>query len=139
MPEGYRLFYDDHHNALANAIDNNVHGLTFKQVACAMWPHMKQESAYARLKNCLNHEKDEKLDLAEVRLLCRVTGRFEALYWLCDETDHARPAQRAPEDKQAELVREFIAGAERLDRIHRQITAGGGIAALTTNGGGVKS
>jgi hypothetical protein len=136
MAEGYRLFYDDHQNALANAVDNNVHGLTFKQVACALWPNLKPESAYARLKNCLNPEKDEKLDLSEIKLLCRVTGRYEPLYWLCDETDHARPAQRAPEDKQAELVRSFITHAEALEKIHRQITAGGGIAALASVSGG---
>jgi len=128
--DGYRLFYDDHFNALASAVDNNVHGWPFKQVAAAMWPAMKSESAYARLKSCINPEKDEKLDLAETRHLCQITGRFEPLYWLCDELHHARPAQRSPEDQQAELVREFIAASERMQKLGSMITANGGIAAL---------
>lgn len=128
--DGYRLFYDDHFNALASAIDNNASGLTFKQVAAAMWPAMKPDSAYARLKNCINPEKDEKLDLTETRHLCLITGRFEPLFWLCDELSHVRPAQRAPEDKMAELVRSYIAAAEVMERTARQITANGGIAAL---------
>jgi hypothetical protein len=126
----YRLFYDDHHNALASAIDNNVHGLSFKQVAASMWPHLKPESAYARLKSCVNPEKDEKLDLAETRHLCQITGRFEPLYWLCDELAHARPQQRAPKDKQAELVEAFIVAADNLKKLGAQIDANGGIAAL---------
>lgn len=128
--EGYRLFYDDHCNALSSAIDNNVHGWTFKQVAHAMWPAMKPDSAYARLKNCVNPEKDEKLDLAEVRHLCQITGRFEPLHWLCDELSHARPLQRSPIDKQAELVEQFIAAAQLLKKVGQQIDANGGIAAL---------
>lgn len=127
----YRLFYDDHHNAVASAIDNNVHGLSFKQVAGAMWPHMKIDSAYARLKACANPDKDEKLDLAEIRHLCQITGRFEPLYWLCDELSHARPQQRAPKDKQAELVEAFIVAAENLKKLGAQIDANGGIAALS--------
>lgn len=128
--DGYRLFYDDHCNAISSAIDNNIHGLTFKQVAAAMWPHMKVDSAYARLKACVNPEKDEKLDIGEIRHLCLVTGRFEPLYWLCDELNHARPPQRAPKDKQAELVQAYIATAETLKKLGAQIDSNGGIAAL---------
>lgn len=126
----YRLFYDDHCNALASAIDSNVHGLSFKQVAAAMWPTMKPDSAYARLKNCIHADKGEKLDMAEVRHLCQITGRFEPLYWLCDELSHARPQVRAPKDKQAELVEAFIVAADQLKRLGAQIDANGGIAAL---------
>lgn len=115
-------------------MDNNIHGLSFKQVASAMWPHLKPESAYARLKNCLNTGKDEKLDLAEVRHLCEITGRFEPLMWLCDELNHGRPAQRAPQDKQAELVEKFIAAAAELQRMARQIDGNGGVAALVRTG-----
>lgn len=128
--QDYRLFYDDHCNAIASAIDNNVHEMTFKQVAGAMWPSMKVDSAYARLKACVNPEKDEKLDLAEIRHLCLITGRFEPLYWLCDELSHARPAVRAPKDKQAQLVEAFILAADHLKRLGAQIDANGGIAAL---------
>jgi hypothetical protein len=125
MQASYPLFFDDAGNALQQAIDHNAHGLTFKQVACAVFPAMKPESAYARLKNCINPEKDEKLCLAEVALLCRVTGRADPLFWLCDELQHARPAAIAPADKAAQLMREFNGAVEQLGRIQRQLEAAG--------------
>lgn len=131
LPEGYRLFYDDHSNALQSAIDNNVHEYTFKQVAARMWPHLKPESAYARLKSCLSSAKDEKLDLAETVLLCRVCGRYEPLMWLCDELDHARPQRRAPQDKAAELITEFNRSIATVVGLAKQIENAGGADAIS--------
>jgi hypothetical protein len=121
----YPLFYDDAGNALQQAIDHNIHALTFKQVACQLFPALKPESAYARLKNCINPDKDEKLDLAEVALLCRITGRFDPLFWLCDELQHARPAAIAPADKAAQLMRDFNLHVEQLGRIQKQLSDAG--------------
>lgn len=134
--EDYRLFYEDHQHALKSAIDNNVHNMTFKQVACSVYPSLKPDSAYARLKAITNPEKDEKADLWEVRQICNVTGRHEPLYWLCDETDHARPPKRAPQDKQAQLIEEFNRAAESLQKLYTQIQANGGITALKVVRGG---
>lgn len=124
MPETYRLFYEDHQHAIQCAIDNNIRGLTFKQVACEVYPALKPESAYARLKAVVNPEKDEKADLQEIRQVCLVTGRYEPLFWLCDVTDHARPAKRAPQDRQAQLIEEFNRSVAALERLAQQINAG---------------
>lgn len=121
MTPNERLFYDDHLDALSEMVNHNAHGLNFKGVACAMWPGRKPESAYARLKNCLKDGADEKLDLAEVAHLAKITGRTDALAWLCDETEHARPAKRAPADRREQLMREFNDQVERLDRIQKEM------------------
>lgn len=134
MTEEYRLFYEDHQHAIQSAIDNNVHGLTFKLVAGKVYPHLKPESAYARLKAIVNPDKDEKADLQEVKQVCLVTGRYEPLYWLCDETDHARPPKRAPQDRQTELIEEFNRNVEALTRLAEQIKAGGGSALKIVEG-----
>jgi len=130
MPETYRLFYEDHQHAIQCAIDNNARGLTFKQVSCEVYPNLKPESAYARLKAIVNPEKDEKADLQEVRQICLVCGRFEPLFWLCDVTDHARPVKRAPEDRQAQLVEEFNRSVETLQKLAAQIQSGPGLRAV---------
>jgi hypothetical protein len=128
--ESYRLFYEDHQHAIQSAIDNNARGLTFKQVACEVYPHLKPESSYARLKAIVNPEKDEKADLQEIRQVCLVCARFEPLFWLCDVTDHARPAKRAPEDRQAQLIEEFNRSVQVLQKLATQIQAGPALKAV---------
>lgn len=93
-------FYDDHFAALRRAIED---GQGYKKTAMHLWPSMKPESAYARLK-AATHNSDYKLDMAEVMVLCTFNGRYDPLYWLCDETMHGRPAQRAASDVAKSIV-----------------------------------
>lgn len=96
------LWYDTDAEAINAAITSS--GKTFKQVAVALWPAMKMDSAYARLKNCLNESKDEKLSFSEVILICKETGSLDPIYHACDELSLHRPAAKAPQDEQAELL-----------------------------------
>lgn len=132
--EGYRLFYEDPQAALRNAIENNVHGYEFKKIACLVYPNLKPESAYARLKAVIHPEKDEKADLWEVKQICSVCGRYEPLYWLCDELEHARPVSRAPLDKAQELVTEFNRGVQELKILAARIERLGGPALQAIQG-----
>ncbi len=62
-----KLFYDDEFDAIATAIGNSGH--EFKTVAAHMFPDMKPESAYARLKACCNPTGDQRLSFGQtVRL-----------------------------------------------------------------------
>ena len=88
-------FYDDHLAAIHRAIED---GLGYKKTAMHLWPAMKPESAYARLKDCVKASGDHKLGLGEVLAVCQFNGRYDPLYWLCDETMHARPMQRNAKD-----------------------------------------
>lgn len=96
------LWYDTDADAINAAITGS--GKTFKQVASALWPSMKMDSAYARLKNCLNPDKDEKLSFAEVIFICRETGNTDPIFHACDELSLHRPMPKAPADEKAELL-----------------------------------
>lgn len=115
------LWYDTDAEAINAAITSS--GKTFKQVAVALWPAMKMDSAYARLKNCLNDSKDEKLSFSEVILICKETGSLDPIYHACDELSLHRPAAKAPADEKAELMHtiqqqqaQLLQAMQRLER-----------------------
>lgn len=117
-----KLFYDDEFDALAQTIANSDRG--FKQCAAFLFPHLKPESQYARLKACLNGDKDERLTLGQIIVLCKFCDSYDALYFMADELGHDRPIVRKPEDEKAALQREFIESvkaqkqiADRLERL----------------------
>lgn len=116
-----KLFYDDEFDALAQTITHSER--TPKQCAQYLFPHLKPESAYARLKACLNSEKDERLTLGQIIALCKFCGSYDALHFMADELDHERPAKRAPEDEKAALQRAFVESVQYqkkiVDRLER--------------------
>lgn len=116
------LFYDDWRDALRHAI--TASGKEYKQVAHHLWPSMKMDSAYAKLKHCLEGTGGEKLGVGEAIEIMRFCGEYDLLYHIADETHHDRPAQRAPEDAQAELQRQYIRAAEEMKRIAERIERG---------------
>ncbi|XLV72591.1 hypothetical protein ACKZDW_08045 [Ralstonia syzygii subsp. celebesensis] len=50
-----KLFYEDEYEALNLMVSNSQKSA--KELAAYLFPHLKPESAYARLKACLNPEK----------------------------------------------------------------------------------
>jgi hypothetical protein len=114
-----RLFYDDEFDALAQTIANSEK--PFKQCAGFLFPHLKPESQYARLKACLNAEKDERLTLGQIIALCRFCGTYDALHFMADELDHERPAKRAPEDELAVLIREYLKNKSENSKLEPRI------------------
>ena len=59
-----KLFYDDEFDAIQQAISGS--GKDFKSVAGHMFPDMKPESAYARLKACCSPTGDQRLTFGQV-------------------------------------------------------------------------
>ncbi len=114
-----KLFYDDEFDALAQTIANSEKN--FKECAALLFPHLKPESQYARLKNCLNPERDERLTLGQIIAMCRFCGSYDALYFMADELQHSRPEMKRPEDEKAALQREFIESVKHLDRLGTRI------------------
>jgi hypothetical protein len=120
-----KLFYEDEYEALQLMVSGS--GKSFKEVASHLWPDMKAESAYAKLKACLNPKGDERFKFSQILELMRFCGCYDPLYYLCDETLHARPDRKAPEDDVVKLT-EAIQGAAdvlvkataALDRIQAQ-------------------
>lgn len=113
-----QLWYDSAEEAVNAAIVRS--GKKPKEVANALWPGMKMDSAYARLKNALRGDKPEKLTLDEIIQICRVTDRFDPLYYMADELSHGRPQPRAPEDEQADLAHEAARLAQSVQQLMRR-------------------
>jgi hypothetical protein len=126
-----KLFYDDEFDAIATAIGNS--GKPFKIVAAHMFPDMKPESAYAKLKACCSPTGDERLTFGQVIRLMAFCESYDPLMHACDETLHARPDRKAPEDEAVKLVEVMnnCAGTmERCMRAMEHLKARGGIRAV---------
>lgn len=126
-----RLFYDDEFDAIAAAI--GASGKPFKLVAAHMFPDMKPESAYARLKDCCSATGTQRLTFGQVVRLMVFCEAYDPLMHACDETLHARPDRKAPEDesvKLAEVISHAASTIERASRALEHIKARGGIRAV---------
>ncbi len=125
-----KLFYDDEFDAIATAIGDS--GKPFKVVAGHIFPDMKPESAYARLKECCNPTGDQRLTFGQVIRLMTFCESYDPLMHACDETLHARPDRKSPEDETVKLVEVINGAAHTMERAMRaidQIKARGGIRA----------
>lgn len=126
-----KLFYDDEFDAITMAIANS--GQEFKAVAAHIFPDMKPQSAYARLKECCSPTGDQRLTFGQVIRLMRFCESYEPLQHACDETLHARPDRKAPEDeavKLAEVINNAASTMERAMRALEHVKARGGIRAV---------
>lgn len=97
-----RLFYDDEYDALQTMVGDS--GKTIKACALHLWPDMKAESAYAKLKDCLNPKGSEQLKFSQVIALMKYCERYDPLLYACDETLHARPDRKTVDDESVKLV-----------------------------------
>ncbi|MDR0251503.1 MAG: hypothetical protein LBI35_09420 [Burkholderiales bacterium] len=116
-----KLFFDDEHEALALMVSGCAKGT--KALASYLFPHLKPESAYARLKACLNPEKDERLTFGQIIAAMKFCGSYEPLLYACDETMHSRPKRIELEDQKAALMREYIAASKTLIGVVQRIEA----------------
>lgn len=126
-----KLFYDDDFDSIATAISNS--GKEFKAVASHIFPDLAPASAYARLKSCCSPAGDQNLTFGQVVRLMRFCESYEPLMYACDETLHARPDRKAPEDEAVELVEMINNAASTMERAMRaldHIKARGGIRAV---------
>lgn len=123
-----KLFYDDEFDAIATAIGHS--GKPFKLVAAHLFLDMKPESAYARLKECCSPIGTQRLTFGQVLRLMSYCECYDPLMYACDETLHARPDRKSPEDETIKLVEVINGAASTLERAMRaldHIKARGGI------------
>ena len=126
-----KLFYDDEFDAIATAIGNS--GKPFKLVAAHLFPDMKPESAYARLKECCNPTGDQRLTFGQVVRMMRYCEAYDPLSYMCDETLHARPSRKDPSDELVNLTEVIHGAADTMNRALKaieHIQARGGIRAV---------
>lgn len=108
-----RLFYEDEFQALRDVIEQ---GKGYEKTAGHLWPGMKATSAYAKLKACTQEQGDQRLKFREVIATMVFNDRYDALFFMCDETLHARPVQKAPKDEEAKLASVIETAAGTLER-----------------------
>lgn len=113
------MFFEDEFEALNLMISNS--GKPFKEVASHVFPHRKPDSAYARLKACLNPDKDERLTFGEIISLMKFCECYEPLMYACDETLHARPPRISPRDEEMNLVNAIATAAGTLDSAMKKL------------------
>lgn len=131
MPETLPLFYDNIHKAL-NVLVAFCGGS--KDVAAQLWPTKKDAEKW--LSDCLNPDRQAKLDLEEFLALLRMArerGFHGAMEFLAAECGYSKPIPADPEDESNELRRDIRdqmqqlnQRLERLERIERRPKAAGG-------------
>lgn len=114
-----KLFYEDEYEALNLMVSNSQK--TAKELACYLFPHLKLDSAYARLKACLNHEKDERMTFGQIVAAMKFCECYDPLMFACDETLHTRPDRKAPEDEEVKLVMAINGAADVMNKAMRQL------------------
>lgn len=109
------LFHETWENALQATVDA-IGGP--KKVAAELWPGMKLDSAYAKLKACLDPDKErEKFSLSEIVTLTN-WGRKKGIHYsnafFNDDTGYERPKPIAREQRKAEAIEDVKLIAEQL-------------------------
>lgn len=125
-----KLFFDTVYDAIGSDI---LDAGGYKVVAGKLWPSMKQASAYARLKSCIDEHKDEKLDPEEVHLIAKmakvVTGSSNYLIYTGQECncryENVEPENELEqiERENNELLKQLLKRTERADTLRNQLRA----------------
>lgn len=114
-----KLWFEDEYEALNLMVSNSA--TSSKELAGFLFPHMKLDSAYARLRTCLNPEKDERLTFGQIVAAMKFCECYEPLMYACDETSHARPARVSPADEEVKLVEAITGAAEVMNKAMKQL------------------
>lgn len=114
-----KLFYEDEYEALNMMVSHSSRSA--KELAGYLFPHLKLDSAYARLKACLNPEKDERLTFGQIIAAMKFCEQYDPLLFACDETMHARPARKVVKEEEARLVEMMESAAATMERAMRHL------------------
>jgi hypothetical protein len=119
-----RLFFDDVNDALRDVVQA-LGGA--KRVGPVLWPEKTVDQAGHLLMACLNVERKERLTPEQVFLLLKMARQANfhaAKFWMDAELGYEQGKPVNPQDKQAELQRDFIASvqlsrqlADRLEKL----------------------
>jgi len=90
-------------------------GKPFKEVALALWPEKKADSAYAMLKNALRAEHRDKLTADQHLFIANHCGEYDFVYYCCQNTSHGQPEPVEPEDELKALIRQYLAEKKSAD------------------------
>lgn len=121
MQAAFSEFFESVNDALREAV-RQLGG--HKKVGPALWPEHPLEQASNRLRDCLNPDRREKLSPEQILFILKLgreAGYHGAMAFLATDAGYEAPRPLAPEDKEAELQRMFIAAVEQLEVIQKQL------------------
>lgn len=116
------LFVESTEEALRDCV-NALKGP--KSVGVMLWPELSADLAAKRLNHCLDPERPEKLELAQVLLVAKKARAVDChtlIAFLCSELNY-RYEEVNPETEVQRLQREFTESVNRLSDIQRQLSA----------------
>lgn len=91
-----------------------------KQVGPFLWPEKPPESAQRALLDALNEERPAKLSPEQVLLvlrLARAKGHHHGVAFILEDLGYGPTSPVDPKDEDAELLRQELELAERMERI----------------------
>lgn len=102
-------FHETWENALQATVD---HLGGPKRVSGRLWPTMNADSAYSKLKACLNPDKErEKLTLTEIQLLSRwgrdIGCHYSARFFM-DASGYEQPEPRNVDNEKLAIERQLL-------------------------------
>lgn len=96
-----------------------------KDVGSRIFPHKEDPEAAGRmLSDCLNENRNNRLDPEQLILLLRMAkekGCHSGIEYICQAAGYSRPEPINEEDEKAELQREFIASVGKLGALASQL------------------
>jgi hypothetical protein len=95
-----------------------------KVVGSALWPELSVDAGHRRLLDCLNQDRQQRLDPEKLLLLlklARAKGIHLAMAWILEDVGYAPPQPIEPIDEMAELQKQFIRAAETIEAISKRI------------------
>lgn len=95
-------------------------GKSFQEVAYTLFPSMKPDSAYARLKNALRPDTRELLTADMHIWIGNFVEQYDFLYYCAQQSHHSQPDPIKVEDEAALLMREYIEATKRMEEITKR-------------------
>lgn len=122
MSDQTELFHESIYDAIGSAIQT-LGGA--KKAAGILWPALKSETGYTRLKHCLSDDFPEKLSPSEIVLLAaraKEKGDHSIIRFLAAELGYEAPRALSQTDQAAELQRKFVEAVQESARIAERLT-----------------
>jgi len=114
-------FYESAEDATYSAILDSKKPV--KEVAHALWPSMKMDSAYSRLKGALKEDRKEKLSSDEHLFIANYCQKFHWHYYNENQLHHAGSQLVKQEDELAKLEHQILKGQQALTQALNRFNA----------------
>ena len=113
------------HDTISEALREAVQALGgFKKVGVMLWPDQSADHAATKLRDCLNHDRRERLTPDQMIYIMRLARQIDchvvATYML-REAGYADPVPLEPIDQLAKLQREFVDAAAAMQKMAASI------------------